>query len=279
MKGTEPHPLQGAANPYGQKRFRDKRYCCIFILRRSSGNIPRPMEQNISRIATHCVLWRIPPARTAIFALPRPFDCCFALVVIYGGCKGSFWLWRVAMAGSKMRINSESEAGSFSLRGRPRRGQIEAGRETLTAYEGVAVVAGPPAGGGWRRRRRDDGCTYVSPRRGGLLYTSTAPQRRRHCGIAPAALLVCSLAASDGNDHVSICSGCADLDVWRRRTFMVVIELFCLCEIIFACCVRYLTDGRNTPGTKSVPKVSPRIGTIYLCTRLTNPAYVRIYYL
>ena len=42
---------------------------------------------------------------------------------------------------------------------------------------------------------------------------------------------------------------------------MVVIELFCLCEI-FACCVRYLTDGRNTPGTKSVPKVSPRIGIV-----------------
>ena len=62
---------------------------------------PRPMEQHISRIATHCVLWRIPPARTAIFALPRPFDCCFALGVIYGGCKGSFWLWRVAMARSK----------------------------------------------------------------------------------------------------------------------------------------------------------------------------------
>ena len=157
-----------------------------------------------------------------------------------------------------MRINSESEAGSFSLRGRPRRGQIEAARETLTAYEGDAAVAGPPAGGDWRRRRRDEGACDVSPRRGGLLHTSTAPQRRRHCGIAPAALLMCSLATSDGNKHVSICSGCADLGVGGGGPSWWMIELFCLCEI-FACCVRYLTDGRNTPGTKSVPKVSPRI--------------------
>ena len=152
-------PLQGAANPYGADTLQGHKILLHIHPAAEQRHIPRPTEQNISRIATHCVLWRIPPARTAIFALPRPFDCCFALGVIYGGCKGSFWLWRVAMAGSKMRINSESEAGSFSLRGRPRRGQIEAGRETLTAYEGDAVVAGPPAGGGWRRRRRDDGCT------------------------------------------------------------------------------------------------------------------------
>jgi len=106
-----------------------------------------------------CVLWRIPPARTAIFAFPRPFDCCFALGVIYGGRKGSFWQRRVAMAASKMRINSESAAGSFSLRGRPRRGQIEAGRETSIVYEGDAAAAGPLAAGGGQRRRSDDGCT------------------------------------------------------------------------------------------------------------------------
>ena len=105
------------------------------------------------------------------------------------------------------------------------------------------------------------GACDVSPRRGGLLHTSTAPQRRRHCGIAKAALLVCSLEASDGNNHVSICSGCADLGVGGGGPSWWMIELFCLCEI-FACCVRYLTDGRNTPGTKSVPKVSPRIDTI-----------------
>ena len=159
MKGTEPHPLQGAANPYGADTLQGQKILLHIHPAAEQRNIPRPMEQHISRIATHCVLWRIPPARTAIFAFPRPFDCCFALGVIYGGRKGSFWQRRVAMAASKMRINSESAAGSFSLRGRPRRGQIEAGRETLTAYEGDAVVAGPPAGGGWRRRRRDDGCT------------------------------------------------------------------------------------------------------------------------
>ena len=158
MKGTEPHPLQGAANPYGVDTLQGQKILLHIHPAAEQRHIPRPTEQNISRIATiaYCGVF---PREDGDFRLPRPFDCCFALGVIYGGCKGSFWLWRVAMVRSKMRINSESEAGSFSLRGRPRRGQIEAGRETLTAYEGDAVVAGPPAGGGWRRRRRDDGCT------------------------------------------------------------------------------------------------------------------------
>ena len=82
---------------------------------------PRPMEQHISRIATHAYCGVFPPRGRRFPHCPLPFDCCFALGVIYGGCKGSFWLWRVAMARSKMRLNSESEAGSFSLRGRPRR--------------------------------------------------------------------------------------------------------------------------------------------------------------
>ena len=57
------------------------------------------------------------------------------------------------------------------------------------------------------------GARDVSPRGGGLIHHVVAPQRRRQCGIAPAALLVCSLAAPDDNPHVSVCCGCADLGV------------------------------------------------------------------
>ena len=213
MKGTEPHPLQGAANPYGAGTLQGQKDTVAYPSCGGAAAYPPVVGAKYLPNCNSCVLSRIPPRGRRLPRIPRPFYCCIALGMIYGGCKGSFWLWRVAMAGSKMRINSESEAGSFSLRGRPRRGQIEAARETLTAYEGDAAVAGPPAGGDWRRRRRDEGACDVSPRRGGLLHTSTAPQRRGHCGIAPAALLVCSLAASDGNKHVSICSGCADLGV------------------------------------------------------------------
>ena len=68
------------------------------------------------------------------------------------------------MAASKMRINSESAAGSFLLRGRPRRGQIEAGRETSIVYEGDAAAAGPLATGGGQRRRSEMVARDVSPR-------------------------------------------------------------------------------------------------------------------
>ena len=59
------------------------------------------------------------------------------------------------------------------------------------------------------------GARDVSPRGGGLIHTSTAPQRRRHCNIARAALLVCSLAASDGKNNATIRGGCKDLGVGR----------------------------------------------------------------
>jgi len=65
---------------------------------------------------------------------------------------------RVAFVASKLQ-NSESGAGSLSLRGKARRSQIEADQETSIIHEGGAVATGPPAGGGWRRRRLEDGCT------------------------------------------------------------------------------------------------------------------------
>ena len=52
------------------------------------------------------------------------------------------------------------------------------------------------------------GARDVSPRGGGLIHTSVGPQRRRHCNIARAVLLVCSLAAADGKNGSAIrCGG------------------------------------------------------------------------
>ena len=159
MKGVEPHPLLGAFAPKGADKLRDKRYCCIFILRRSCGISPG-RQSKISPELQFIAYCRVFPPRGRRFPRsPRPFDCCIALGVIYGGCIGSFWLRRAATGASKMRINSESAAGSFLLCGRPRRGPSEAGRETLTTYEGGAAAAGPLAAGGGQRRRSDDGCT------------------------------------------------------------------------------------------------------------------------
>lgn len=46
------------------------------------------------------------------------------------------------------------------------------------------------------------GARDVSPRGGGLIHASVAPQQRRHYNIAQAILLVSLLAASDDNKHV-----------------------------------------------------------------------------
>ena len=92
---------------------------------------------------------------------------------------------------------------------RPRRGQSEAVRETLTPYKGGAAAAGPIAAGGVNAVMM--GARDVSPRGGGLLHTSTAPQRPRHCNIARAILLLCLLAAADGNNNAAIRRGCKDV--------------------------------------------------------------------
>ena len=119
---------------------------------------------------------------------------------------------------SKQQTESESGAGSFLLRGRPRRVQIEPDGEPPVTCKGDAVEAGPPAGDGGRCRSRDDGCTCVSPQRGGLIYTSMAPQRRGRCKIARAGSLLGLLVASDGKRNVSICGGCADRSVGGSRS-------------------------------------------------------------
>ena len=102
------------------------------------------------------------------------------------------------------------------------------------------------------------GARDVSPRGGGLIHhidgAATAEALRNRPGG-----LVDVLVGNVGRQQARLyLQWLRRFGRRRRRTFMVVIELFCLSEI-FACCVRYLTDGRNTPGTKSVPKVSPRI--------------------
>ena len=52
------------------------------------------------------------------------------------------------------------------------------------------------------------GARDVSPGGRGLIHTSVAPQRRRHCNIARAISLVCLLAAPDGKNNAAICCGC-----------------------------------------------------------------------
>ena len=97
MKGVEPHPFLGAFAPKGADTLLNKRYCCIFILRRSSGLSPG-RRSKISPELQFIVYCRVFFPRGRRFPRsPRPFDCCIALGVIYGGRKGSFWLRRVAI--------------------------------------------------------------------------------------------------------------------------------------------------------------------------------------
>ena len=89
------------------------------------------------------------------------------------------------------------------------------------------------------------GARDVSPRGGGLIHhidgAATAEALRNRPGG-----LVDVLVGNVGRQQARLyLQWLRRFGRRRRRTFMVVIELFCLCEI-FACCVRYLTDGRNT---------------------------------
>ena len=94
--------------------------------------------------------FRTPPAHLIVVSLLGGF---------MESAAGWFGLRRAASGASKRTSMSESGAGSFSLRSRPRRGQSEACRESLAAYEGGAAAAGPLAAGGGQRRRSDDECT------------------------------------------------------------------------------------------------------------------------
>ena len=72
---------------------------------------------------------------------------------------GSFWLWRAVFVASKLQPNARSGAGSFLIRGKVRRVQIEVGGEPPATHEGDAAAASPPAAIGWPHRRGDDVCT------------------------------------------------------------------------------------------------------------------------
>ena len=111
-------------------------------------HIPRLAEQNTSRIAIIAYCRVFPPRGQRFPRYSRAFDCCIALGGIYGECGRVVW----AAASCNRRIKSAHQfdpgARSVLLRGRPRRVQIKASRETSTAYEGDTVAAGPPAAGG-----------------------------------------------------------------------------------------------------------------------------------
>ena len=102
MKGVEPHPLLGAFAPKGADTLLNKRYCCIFILRRSSGLSPG-RRSKISPELQFIVYCRVFFPRGRRFPRsPRPFDCCIALGVIYGGCNR----FLLAAAGGNGRVKN-----------------------------------------------------------------------------------------------------------------------------------------------------------------------------
>ena len=125
-----------------------------------------------------------------------------------------------AAAGSNQRIKN---AHQFRIHG----GLVFATREGHAAHKSRRAERLRPYMKAMRRRIGHQraaaggadavtiGARDVSPQRGGLIHTSAAPQRRRHCNIAPEILLVCSLAASDGKDNAAIRCGCRDLGVGR----------------------------------------------------------------
>ena len=76
----------------------------------------------------------------------------------------------------------------------------------------------------------------VLSQRGGHIGASMAPQRRRHCKIAPGYLLAGSLVASDGRRNGSVCCRCGGRSIGGGRCSSHCCFGFVLAKYYFGTC-------------------------------------------
>ena len=143
------------------------------------------------------------------------------------GGTGSFWRRRVAINCINNAINCSPGRTHFRCAGgyaASKKGRSVTLRQPMKATRRW-LDCQRLAAGSIEAATRDASARDVSPHGGGLIHTTVAPPRREHCNISRAILLMCLLAASGDNNHVSICCSGAGVSVGGGGPSCVVVFL------------------------------------------------------